>query len=123
MRDSARVDFQPDLVRDLEDIARRCRDAQRVTARAGRYQVVPMLAEIGALDDATLDPPAAAIAERPPEADALRRTEKSTRRPSLATPGKRSARSEKPGKPISPPASVPSRKLVRPMKPATKRVS
>src|SRR6185437_3219247 len=72
MRDSARVDFQPDLVLDLEDIARRCRDAQRLTAGAGRYQVVPMLAEIGALDDATLDPPAAAIAERPPEGDALR---------------------------------------------------
>src|SRR5690349_24797536 len=72
MRDPLRVDFQPDLVLDLEDIARRRRDAQRMTAAAGRYQVVPMLAEIGALDDATLDPPAAANAERPPEADALR---------------------------------------------------
>src|SRR6185437_10190 len=72
MRDPLRVDFQPDLVLDLENIARRRRDAQRMAAGAGRYQVIPMLAEIGALDDAALDPPAAAIAERPPEADALR---------------------------------------------------
>src|SRR5258708_9074702 len=72
MRDPLRVDFQPDLVLDLEDIAGWRGNAQRRTAGAGRYQVVPVLAEIGALDDAPLDPPAAAVAERAPEADPLR---------------------------------------------------
>src|SRR5690348_14230963 len=72
MRDPQRIDFEPNLLLDLEDVPGRCCDAQRRAAGAGRHQVVPVLAEIGALDDAALDPPAAAITLRAPEPNALR---------------------------------------------------
>src|SRR5258708_2794903 len=67
------VDFQPNVLFDLENLRRRRSDAQRRAATAtGRHQAIPVLAEIGALDDAPLDPPAGAIAGGAAEPDALR---------------------------------------------------
>jgi hypothetical protein len=72
MGDLAWVDLQPDSLFNLENLRRRRGNAQRRAADTGSHHVVPRLAEIGALDDAPLDPPAAAIAGGATEPDALR---------------------------------------------------